>query len=42
MSCRTIAATRKRSSSSKKIDLFLVGEFARFLGKLKATPEGAG
>jgi hypothetical protein len=26
----------------KKIDLFLVGEFARFLEKLKATPEGAG
>jgi len=26
----------------KKIDLFLVGEFARFLGKLKETPEGSG
>jgi len=26
----------------KKIDLFLVGEFARFLGKLKETPEGEG
>jgi uncharacterized protein DUF1552 len=26
----------------KKIDLFLVGEFARFLNKLKETPEGAG
>jgi hypothetical protein len=26
----------------KKIDLFLVGEFARFLGKLKETPEGDG
>jgi hypothetical protein len=26
----------------KKIDLFLVGEFARFLSKLKETPEGAG
>jgi len=26
----------------KKIDLFLVGEFARFLEKLRATPEGDG
>ena len=26
----------------KKIDLFLVGEFARFLTNLQATPEGAG
>jgi len=26
----------------QKIDSFLVGEFARFLGKLKETPEGAG
>jgi hypothetical protein len=26
----------------KKIDLFLVGEFARFLKKLKETPEGSG
>src|SRR5947208_5519 len=26
----------------KKIDQFLVGEYARFLEKLKATPEGAG
>jgi hypothetical protein len=26
----------------QKIDLFLVGEFARFLTKLKETPEGAG
>jgi hypothetical protein len=26
----------------KKIDLYLVGEFARFLKKLKETPEGAG
>lgn len=26
----------------KKIDLFLVGEFARFLSKLKETPEGNG
>ena len=26
----------------QKIDSFLVGEFARFLGKLKETPEGSG
>jgi hypothetical protein len=26
----------------QKIDLFLVGEFARFLGKLKETPDGSG
>jgi len=26
----------------RKIDLFLVGEFARFLKNLKDTPEGAG
>jgi len=26
----------------KKIDLFLVGEFARFLGRLRETPDGSG
>jgi len=33
---------QEKIAQLKKIDLFLVSEFARFLGKLKETPEGGG